>query len=56
VGIHQNKVISEIQRPGSAADERLAEVLPELLADWGDGTLGRRDRRQLPLAIVHWKP
>jgi len=41
--------------PGSATDERLGEVLPDLLVDWGDGALGPRDRRPLPLAIVHWQ-
>jgi SAM-dependent methyltransferase len=41
--------------PGSAADARLEAAMTDLLVDWGDGVLGPRDRRPLPLGIVHWR-
>jgi len=40
---------------GSAADIRLEAAMAELLVDWGDGVLGPRDRRPLPLGVVHWR-
>jgi hypothetical protein len=40
---------------GSAADDRLETAMAELLVDWGDRVLGPRDRRPLPLGVVHWR-